>query len=86
VVGCGEESVEQSFAAEGELLKPGEKLAHRATVREDMDNIAGRPPLLGDLAGRGNVERLREALGIGDNVNEFSKHLGGDGDLVGGTQ
>src|SRR5207247_3634807 len=74
-VSRGQQRVQQSLPAQRELLQPGEKLRRRAVVGEHTQDFARGPPLLGQLPGRREVERLREAAGIGDDMDELGEYL-----------
>src|SRR5271157_382532 len=62
-VSCGKERIQQSLAAQRELLQPCEKLPHGTSVGERLHDVARRPPLLGNMTCRVHVERLRETTG-----------------------
>ena len=59
-VSCGKKSIQQSLAAQRELLQPCEKLAYGTSVGEGLHDVARRPPLLGNTTCRVHLERLRD--------------------------
>ena len=81
-VSCGKERIQQSLAAQRELLQPCEKLPHGTSVGERLHDVARRPPLLGNVTCRVHVERLRETTGVGDDMDELRQYLRGDSDDV----
>src|SRR5271166_3758985 len=81
-VSCGKERIQQSLAAQRELLQPCEKLPHGTSVGERLHDVARRPPLLGNITCRVHVERLRESTGVGDDMDELRQYLRGDSDDV----
>ena len=82
LVGRGQQRIEEPFAAQEKLLQPGEKLPGRGVIGEHAHDFTRRPPLLGKLPGRGHVERLCEAMGVGNDMDELCQNLWGKRDEV----
>ena len=78
----GKERVQQSLAAQRKLLQPGKKLPSRGVIGGHAHDFTRRPPLLGKLPGRGHVERLCEAMGVGNDMDELCQNLWGNRDEV----
>src|SRR6516164_8395180 len=81
-VSRGKQRIQQSLAAQRELLQPCEKLPHGTSVWEHSDDVARSPPLFGNMTCRVHVERLRETTGVRDDMNELHQYLWSDSDDV----
>src|SRR5262245_2559380 len=81
-VSGGKERVQQSLAAQRELLQPGEKLPGRSVIGEHAYDFTRRPSLLGNMPDHGHVKRLCEATGVSNDMDELCQNLWGNRDEV----
>jgi hypothetical protein len=51
---------------------------------EDGVHVASGPPLFGEIARSGHVQRRHEAARVGNDRDEFGEHLRGKGEAVAG--